>query len=180
MAKPPVPAVQETVSRPDRDLAAWMVEYGPGLRRYFSRRAPVADADDLVQDVFVRLQTAQLSEPIENVERYLFTVARHVLVSRHRVATARGWSLHDALDDTPEPADDLSPERIMAARQEYARAIQVVLSLPPRARAAFQFHRFENMTYRAIAKRMGISHDSVKELMHRALLRISEQLEPEV
>ena len=58
-----------------------------------------------------------------------------------------------------------------------ARAIQAILNLPPRARAAFQFHRFENMTYGAIAKRMGISKESVKELMHRAIVRIAEQLE---
>ena len=33
------------------------------------------------------------------------------------------------------------------------------------------------MTYGAIAKRMGISKESVKELMHRAIVRIAEQLE---
>ncbi|MBN4747395.1 RNA polymerase subunit sigma-24, partial [Pandoraea nosoerga] len=66
-----------------------MSAYGPGLRRFFKRRANPSDVDDLVQDVFVRLHSAQLREPIENVEGYLFTVARHVLVSRHRAECSR-------------------------------------------------------------------------------------------
>src|SRR3546814_8693974 len=65
------------VPQHDRDLAAWMATYGPGLRRYFRRRADDADVDDLVQEVFLRLQSAQLSTPIDNVERYLFAAARN-------------------------------------------------------------------------------------------------------
>ena len=140
-----------------RDLAAWMASYGPGLRRFFSRRANDADVDDLIQDVFMRLQSARHNAPIDNVERYLFTVARNVLVSRHRSQMARGGTLHDRLDDGFEIADDISPERIAIGREEYGRASQAILNLPPRARAAFQFHRFENMTYQAIAIRRGIS-----------------------
>ncbi len=179
MTKPADPVRDDQPPDQDRDLAAWMTAYGPGLRRFFSRRANAVDVDDLVQDVFLRLHSARTTTPIDNVERYLFTVARHVLISRHRRESARGWSLHDAYEDGQEIADDLSPERIVAARQEYARVIQLILSLPPRARAAFQFHRFENMTYRAIAGRMGISKESVKELMQRAIDCVSADLEAE-
>src|SRR3546814_6556701 len=44
------------------DFGAWMETYGPVLHRYFRRRVPEDDVDDLVQDVFVRIQTAQRSE----------------------------------------------------------------------------------------------------------------------
>lgn len=162
---------------PDRDLASWMESYGPGLRRFFSRRASDVDVDDLIQDVFVRLQSAKYNTPIDNVERYLFTVARNVLVSRYRNRAARGGTLHDPFEEHLEIADNLSPERIAIGREEYRRALQAILNLPPRARAAFQFHRFENMTYQAIAVRMGISKESVKELMHRAIVRISEEMD---
>ena len=161
----------------DRDLAAWMTAYGPGLRRFFRRRVNDADVDDLVQDVFVRLQTAQLSAPIDNVERYLFTVARNVLISRHRKQKAQSTALHDSWANDFEAADSLSPERIAIGQQEYLRVVEAILNLPPRAREAFQLHRFENLTYQAIAQRMGISRESVKELMHRALLRIAEEME---
>ena len=168
------------VPQPDRDLAAWMTAYGPGLRRYFRRRADDADVDDLVQEVFLRLQSAQLSTPIDNVERYLFAAARNALISRYRRQKARASLLHDEFEDVIEISEQRSPERIVIGQQEYRRVLEAIQNLPPRAREAFQYHRFENLTYQAIAQRMGISREAVKELMHRALVRIVEEMEPEL
>lgn len=166
-----------TASQPDRDLSAWMTAYGPGLRRFFRRRVDDADVDDLVQDVFVRLQAAQPNTPIENVEGYLFATARNVLISQHRRRAARPVLVADEWSDGFEPAEMISPERIAIGRQEYMRVLEAILHLPPRAREAFELHRFEHLTYQAIAQRMGITKDSVKELMHRALVRIAEAVE---
>lgn len=68
----------------------------------------------------------------------------------------------------------------MIGQQEYRRVLEAIQNLPPRAREAFQYHRFENLTYQAIAQRMGISKEAVKELMHRALVRIVEEMEPDL
>jgi RNA polymerase sigma-70 factor (ECF subfamily) len=155
-------------------VTPWVASQGARLRRYFSRRAPADDVDDLVQDVFLRLQSARPREPVANMEAYLITIARHVLASRRRGLAMRCCALHDALEDVPEPASDLSPERIVAARQDWARAMSAVRDLPPRARAAFQLYHFEEMTYSAIAEHMQISRDSVKELLRRAASRVCE------
>jgi len=154
------------------NLAPWFASHGDRLRRYFACRAPADEVDDLVQDVFLRLQAVRLRGPIRDMERYLFTVARHVYFDRKRSLAVRCSALHDCLDDVPEPASDLSPERIVSARQDYARAMAAVRDLPPRARAAFQLYRFEDLSYAAIAERMAISRDSVKELLHRAASRV--------
>lgn len=164
-----------SVPRPDPDLSAWMTTYGPGLRRFFRRRVADADVDDLVQDVFVRLQGARSGAPIENVEGYLFTTARNVLISQYRLRAAR--PVPEEWPEGFERIDTISPERIAIGRQEYLRVLDAIVSLPPRAREAFQLHRFEHLTYQAIAQRMGISKESVKELMHRAIVRIAEATE---
>ena len=52
--------------------------YIPGLRRYFAKRVPASDIDDLLQEVFLRMQS-QGSDSIEHMGRYLFTVAASVL-----------------------------------------------------------------------------------------------------
>lgn len=142
------------------------------MRRYFAKRAPAGDVDDLVQDVFLQFQACRAKTAIACDEAYLFAVARNVLVSRRRSQNARYAGLLIALEDAPEPANDLSPERILAARQDYHRVLEAVQKLPPRTRAAFQFHRFEELTYAAIAERMSISRDSVKELLRRATDRL--------
>lgn len=176
MASPRVPA-SAAGSAPHRpDLGAWMAAHGPRLRRYFSRRAPRAEAEDLVQDVFLRVQAAQLDEPIIEVERYLFTVAHNVLVSRARRLGVRAAELRRSFAEWSEAAEDLSPERIVGARQDYARAMAVIERLPPRTRMAFRLNRMEDLSYGAIAERMGISKDSVKELLRRAHAHLDQAL----
>jgi RNA polymerase sigma factor (sigma-70 family) len=160
----------------DHEVGAWAQRYGSALRAYFLKRAPSADPDDLVQDVFLRLHSRSERDEVENPERYIFKIASSVLVDRYRHDLARGLGLHDGLDSEGALVDDLSPERTLIGRQEHARAIVALRNLPPRARAAFTLHRFEHMTYAAIAARMGISVNGVKHLIARALERLNEQV----
>lgn len=156
------------------DIGAWMATYGPGLRRYFRRRVSEADSDDLVQEVFLKLQSAQLDKSIDNVEGYLFRTAHNVLISRYRKQTTRAEMLHDQWAEGQDIIDPISPERIAIGQEEYQRVLSAIRNLPPRTREAFELHRFGNLTYQAIGQRMGITKESVKDLMHRALLRITE------
>ncbi len=176
MALPRVSAPPADSVSPRPDLGAWMAAHGPRLRRYFTRRAARADAEDLVQDVFLRVQAAHLDKPIVEVERYLFTVAHSILVSRARRLGVRAAELHGALWDGAECAEDLSPERIVGARQDYARVMAVIERLPPRTRMAFRLNRLEELSYGAIAERMGISKDSVKDLLRRAHVHLDQAL----
>ncbi len=173
MGVPPEKSPERSEEAPLRaeELVGWMAQYGPALRQYFSRKAGPADADDLVQEVFLRLQARSRGAPVENVERYLFKIAKHVLVNRYRAQRE-----HDELSEEHEETDDLSPERILAAKQEFARAVVAILALPPRTRAAFQFHRFEKLSYSAIAKRMGISKGTVQDLMQRAIDKLTDEI----
>lgn len=172
------PDLREADGRPAlaHDLAARMATYRPRLRRYFARRAPADEAEDLVQDVFLRLHQAGSRLTVADAEPYLFAVAHNVLVSRLRSRAAQAWAGRQPLEAAAEPATDLSPERILAARQDYARLVKAVGELPPRTRAAFQLHHFEALSRGAVAEQMGISVDSVKELLRRAQARIGEAL----
>lgn len=165
----------ETVSR--ERIAAWQAEYGSALHAFFVRKVGVEEAQDLVQEVFLCLHTRSVCEDVENVERYLFKVAHNVLTSRHRYRTVRGADHQVPLDAVQEPADELSPERIALGRAEYERLIEAVRNLPPRAQTAFLLHRFRQMTYKAIARHMGISRSAVKQLVLRAMSRIVEEME---
>lgn len=173
----PVLVVDNTLPALQRDLGAWMSLYGPRLRAFFRKRASDADVDDLVQDVFVRLQELPDGTVVMDAERYVFTVARNVLIARYRANVVRIRNLADYCRRDEGAVDGLSPERIAIGRDEYSRALKAILGLPPRARAAFQFHRFEDMSYREIAERMGISKESVKELMHRAIVHMARAME---
>jgi RNA polymerase sigma factor (sigma-70 family) len=179
-APPNQPRAPETDrSETDRgeELRVWLAQYGSGLRRFFGKRAPAGEIDDLVQEVFMRLHARADTGPLENAEGYLFRTAGNVLIERRRYDTVHGRHLQQPYDEEIDPADDITPERALIARQDYARLIAAIDDLPTKTKAAFILHRFEQMTYPNIAKRMGISVSGVKHLMTRALDRLGEEME---
>lgn len=163
---------ESPAGRPE-DIGTWMELYGPGLRRYFRRRVSEAEAEDLTQDVFLAMHRRRGGEPLESVQGYLFTVAANLLRKRK----AREAALPVEFEEIAP--DSLSPERIVIYRQETTRVVAAILALPPRCREAFVLHRFEDMSYLAIAHRLGISVSAVGKLIARALAHISEQVSPD-
>lgn len=159
------------------EMRGWMLQFGPGLRRYFEKRTSPADSEDLVQEVFLRLQERASGGEVENVERYLFTVANRVLINRYRYDAARAGKQHVTLAESALPPEEASPERILIGKEEFERMIVALQRLPPRARQAFIFHRFDEMSYPAIGRRMGISVIAVRKLVGRAMTRIAEVME---
>jgi RNA polymerase sigma-70 factor (ECF subfamily) len=157
------------------DLRNWMVRYGPALRTYFRKKVGPSEAEDLVQEVFVNLQDRGRVDDIEHVNRYLFRVAANMLIRRGQAKTW-DWADHAGLEEL-ELFDELSPERALIAKQDLSRLMEALRCLPPRVEEAFVLHRFEDMTYREIAQRMGIKPKSVEALIMRALERIAAIVE---
>lgn len=174
--KPPLTGATSSGLRPEGDnLHAWMVQYGPALRRYFMRRASSADVDDLVQDVFLMLQVRGATSDIHNVEGYLFRTAANVLGQRRRRPTWQ-WGRQEDVDELDSLADELSPERILVGKQTLDAMMKAVRDLPPRCAQAFILYRFEHQSHEAIAQRMGITVKAVEALMQRALQRLFDQV----
>ena len=65
------------------------------LLAYFTRRtSSPAEAEDLAQDLFLRLVGREGLDRIENLDGYVFTVAANLLRDRGRKATARMVGAH--------------------------------------------------------------------------------------
>ena len=157
------------------DYGEWMSLHGAVLRRWLSGRVNPADVEDVVQEIFLRVQSANKKEPITNIRAYLFTTARHVLANRFRDQAREGAFMRNEWPQRSEVADLLSPERYVIGFEEYQRVILAIENLPPRARQAFELSRFEGLSYAAIANRLDIKPDSAKELVHRALVKIVKE-----
>jgi RNA polymerase sigma factor (sigma-70 family) len=158
------------------DLRAWMLQYGPGLRRYFLRRAHAADVDDLVQEVFLSLQTRGATAQIENVEGYLFRTAANVLGQRRR-RPSWAWGRQEDPEEVAGLSDELSPERILLGKQACEAMIEALRDLPPRSAMAFMLFRVDQVPQEVIARRMGISVRAVQALVQRAATRLLESAE---
>jgi RNA polymerase sigma factor (sigma-70 family) len=152
------------------DLASGSLHgYVQKLRRYFAKRAAVREIDDLVQEVFVRLQAASGERSVEHLDRYLFTVAASVLADKARRRTVRQEYAHESLEERHLPAEELSPERVLLDREALERIAAGISELPPRTREVFVLHRFEEMTFSRIAHELGISISMVEKHVMKAL-----------
>ncbi len=141
------------------------VSFAPALRRYFAKRAPGPDVEDLVQDVLLRMQSRRAVSEIDNLQGYIFTVAANVLRERRSRPL---WS--EEFDEAALGlSDGITPERIVAGRMDVARLVSAIDKLPLRTREVFVAHRFEDMTYGAIASLFGMSVSSVEKHIMAAL-----------
>jgi len=134
-------------------------------------------AQDLVQDLFLRLWDSRGPRDATRLTRpYLYVAARNRALKylRHRrVVTA--WIARVACEETP-PSD--TPEDL-CLRGELDDAVQqAIAQLPARCRAIFVLRRREQLSYREIATRLGVSLGTVKSQMWRATLRLRTKLAP--
>jgi RNA polymerase sigma-70 factor (ECF subfamily) len=139
------------------------------LRRYFSKRVPSAEVDDLVQEVFLRLQVHGLDDGIEHLDRYLFMVASNVLADTARRRRVRYADAHETLAESHAQTESLTPERIILDREALDEIVRAIGELPARTRDVFVLHRFEDMSCNLIAARLGISQRGVEKHMTAAL-----------
>jgi RNA polymerase sigma factor (sigma-70 family) len=167
-------------ARPALQRESDLVSYAPALRRYFRRRAASTEVDDLTQEVFLNMHSRRSQVRIDNLQGYLFSVAAHVL-SRHRTRRAfEGISWLTANDRRLDGPQAPSAEDEIASRERLQRLITTLEELPPRARSAFLLHRFEDMSYEAIARQMNISISAIEKHIMSALKVLRARLDAEI
>ena len=139
-----------------------------------------ADAEDLVQEAFVRFHRAGHDLGAADARPLLFVIARNLQLDRWKAVgreTARR-SPHDINDlvDGPQAIASETPdaEDGLIRRQNLAAAAAVIRALPPRTRDAFLLHRFEDLTYRQIAGRLGVSVSMVEKHIAEALRQLKK------
>jgi RNA polymerase sigma factor (sigma-70 family) len=164
------------VSERDR-LATLSQAYRASLRRYFERRiSNKADADDLIQEVFLRLARRADFQSIRHLEGYLFEVAANVLQDRLRLNHSRAADRHGELKEVHSP-EDFSPERVLIGRDSLGCVVRALRELPERVRIAFVLHRLEGLRHPEIATRLGVSVSAVEKYIIRALVHVKKRME---
>ncbi|WP_454887291.1 RNA polymerase sigma factor [Sphingomonas oryzagri] len=154
-----------------RDQAHLNRQWRPALMAFFMRRVrDHAEAEDLTQEVFVRL--LKIDAQTESPDAYVFQVAANLVVDRARRARVRG-EYRDALagheDRHIEPLD---PHRIASARAQLSALTTALDNLPERTRTIFTLYRIENMSQQVIAETFGITPSGVKMHVAKAMARL--------
>jgi len=148
-------------------VATLVDQHGQGLRAYFRRATRSVDtADDLVQEVFLRVAGARATyEPRGRDRAWLFTIAHNVLVQHLR-------------RQSRDPVETAAPrEPSVAAQQDLGAALEQALQqLDEADRQAFLLVELGGLTYAETAIACGMTHAAVRSRIFRVRLALRERL----
>ena len=141
--------------------------------RPIARRAGDQDAEDVVQDAFLKVVETSRHQEIRTLDHLLSRVVRCVAIDRIRRRKLRpSADLPDAGEGVIDPTAD--PERALIGSQRLQRVMAIIDQMPPRRREVFLLHRVEELTYPQIARRTGITIKAVEKHIHLALKQLAE------
>lgn len=154
-------------------------QHGGRLRRFLAARLRrcAADADDLVQEVFLRLLRIDHHETIRSPEAYIYTIAFHVL-HQH---TLRQSALPEAVDITAlvdemeaEPGQD--PALQAEIGQRLGNLENALQKLSAKAQAVLLLHRRDGYSLEEIGAQLGISRAMAAKYLSKALVHCRRHL----
>lgn len=171
----------------DVALRALALRYRPPVVAYLARRGLGAEAEDLAQEVFIRLFAGGVLDRADAAQgRFrdlLLAVTRHVLGNHveHELARKRGADRTVPLGNLDvaarEPDDDFDREWV---GHLLALALERLASEQPSYHAVLQRFLVEEQSYREIAAALGCSLDQVKNAVYRAKRKLVGYLQEEV
>lgn len=127
-------------------------------------------AQDVVQEVFLTIWKNRRSlSDIERPEHYLYRMARNRILSEFRKKLV--IPIPDNIEQLQTASDSPADEQL-AAKQLQELVQTVVDQMPPQRRTVFELSRQEGLKYEEIAARLGISRETVKGHMVKALAQM--------
>ena len=154
---------------PAAGLEAIFAEMRPALVRRAAAMGAGGDAEDVVQDVWLKL--SGVDAPVASPHAYLLRMVYTAVLDRRRAARRaaardRAWSTPANLpEDGVDPAD---AERRLIALQTL-RAVEARLDgLGDPAAAIFRRHRIDGVTQRRLAEEFGMGLSTIEKHLRRA------------
>lgn len=149
-------------------LARHVIPHEPALRAWLrKRRLAGLEIDDIVQETYARLIGAESVEGVRNPKTYAFQAAYSVMMTHVRRSRVIAFQTVSDIDQLGATADEPSPERRIADRDELQHLAEAIASLPARVRDVFILRRVEALSQREVAQRLGISESTVEKHMSR-------------
>jgi RNA polymerase sigma-70 factor (ECF subfamily) len=132
-------------------------------------------SQDLTQDVFARIWIKKEKlKDVADFKSYLFITARNVIIDRLR---KKVFSAGNQIYLTEYFAEsDPSPDDRVELKEMEEIILRGIHILPARQRKAFYLSRIEGLRHDEIASRMGISKQSVKSYIVRAICNLRKYL----
>ncbi len=186
-----LPPTEPAACPPDEELVARALSgddraFGRLVERYqgllmliaFRRTGRPSECEDIVQEAFVRAYRALAT--LEKADRFRSWVARiasNVALDRVRrrspvVSFDQDSGLMEALPAGRSPR----PSARVEIEEERRRLIEAIERLPDIYQVPVVLRHVEGLSYRDIAKRLGLREDALRKRIHRASIMLRREL----
>jgi RNA polymerase sigma-70 factor (ECF subfamily) len=142
-------------------------EFGDRVHRYVARLAGLDGAEDLTQEVFLRVYRSIGSfEPSGGLAPWIFTIATHLSVDQLRRRIARPIA--------PTPSNRSGDP--VEARELRETLVEAVARLPEEQRRVFYLREEAGLSFREIAEVLRCPPGTALWRMHAAMTRLRKAL----
>lgn len=139
-----------------------LLPHEPMLRSWLSSRFPRhIDVDDVIQEAYVKVLTAQKKAPIKAPKAFLFATARNHALNKVRASAIRGENQRLDFDSCEIMDGCAGVAETISRNQELEILTKAIQALPDRCRQIFTLRKVYGMPQREIAKKLGISARTV-------------------
>ena len=144
----------------------------PRLFDFIRRRVRTReDAEDILQDVLLQLATSySITEPIEKLTSWLFTVARNKVIDWYRKRKPESLPPDSENPSMPLNLDQIlfdptqNPDRVFARSMVWTELADALDELPDEQKEVFVMHELEGKSFKEIAR---ITREPINTLLSR-------------
>ena len=160
-------------------------DFHPKILRYLTNIIGENEAEDLTQEVFVKVSRALGTFRGEcKFSTWLYRIATNTAIDKMRTSSfGQDVNIYE-LDDSDDTEDRLlwideetpSVEQSLMQKEMYQCFIEYVKNLPVNYRTIMVLSELEGFTNNEIAEVLGISLDTVKIRLHRGKTKLIQEL----
>ncbi|MFN3816476.1 RNA polymerase sigma factor [Brevundimonas sp.] len=167
-----------------REIDRWFIDqvlpHAPAYLRQARRWATDPEAArDIVQEAYARVIAAPDWRAITRPRAYVLMVVRNIAIDRLRQARLAPFDRRG--DEALLSVEDDQPDAFQAiASHERLRTVRAAMAaLPSQCRKCLEMRKFEELTVRQIADRLGLSVSTVEKHLSKGLRLVMEALNGE-
>ena len=144
-------------------------KYRNKIKGFATRLVPTQiDPDEIVQEVFVKIWLKKESiDPEKNFQSYLFSIAKNLVLDHLKSAVNR--KLYFVEEHFQQDLISEEDAEIQFSADTEERMLSLIQQIPERRREIFCLSRFDGLSYKQIAEKLGITENTVDSQIRNSL-----------